>query len=178
MKGLSGIGTNLLASRLKELESAGLIEKTQQAPPSGSTVYQLTEEGQTIEPVVYELIKWGLRFPNRYSDDNLSLPEWDIVALKALFDANAAQDISDRYQLEIDGVSYYVDIHQGQLSINLGTIDHPDISIRTDRVTFSQLGNAIFTEQAKNSGKLNITGDPQALNRFRKIFSASKVNTG
>src|SRR6266566_8503741 len=48
LSGLPGIGTNLLADRLKELESAGLIERTVLPPPAGSTVYQLTEAGQAL----------------------------------------------------------------------------------------------------------------------------------
>src|SRR5712692_11476763 len=46
LAGLPGIGTNLLADRLHELEGAGLIERTVLPPPAGSTVYQLTEAGQ------------------------------------------------------------------------------------------------------------------------------------
>ena len=38
LSGLAGIGTNLLADRLKELEAAGLIERTVLPPPAGSTV--------------------------------------------------------------------------------------------------------------------------------------------
>ena len=44
---LPGIGTNILAARLKELESAGLVEKKKLPPPFASTVYELTPPGAT-----------------------------------------------------------------------------------------------------------------------------------
>jgi len=42
---LPGIGTNILAARLKELESGGLVEKRKLPPPWASTVYELTAAG-------------------------------------------------------------------------------------------------------------------------------------
>ena len=47
---LPGIGTNILAARLKELESAGIVEKKKLPPPFASTVYELTPAGQELRP--------------------------------------------------------------------------------------------------------------------------------
>src|SRR5215831_6402600 len=58
---LPGITTNLLAKRLKEMESAGLIEKHDQRRPGGAVVYALTATGAALEPVVMELGRWGGR---------------------------------------------------------------------------------------------------------------------
>ncbi len=44
--GLPGIGTNILASRLKDLEEGGIVEKRKLPPPAASTVYELTEYGR------------------------------------------------------------------------------------------------------------------------------------
>ena len=59
LNGLPGIGTNLLAGRLKELESAGVVQRRELPPPAASTVYELTERG--LEPrssVVPSLYSW------------------------------------------------------------------------------------------------------------------------
>lgn len=58
---LPGIGTNILAARLKELESAGLIDKKKLPPPWASTVYELTPAGQELRPVLHELARFGAR---------------------------------------------------------------------------------------------------------------------
>src|SRR5919202_4903626 len=61
LAGLPGIGTNLLATRLRELEQHGLVARRVLPPPAGSTVYELTDVGQTLEPVVLALGRWGRR---------------------------------------------------------------------------------------------------------------------
>jgi DNA-binding HxlR family transcriptional regulator len=58
---LPGIGTNILAARLKELESGGLVEKKKLPPPWASTVYELTPAGQALRPVLHELARFGAR---------------------------------------------------------------------------------------------------------------------
>src|SRR5947209_5516620 len=54
-QGLPGIGTNLLAARLKELERKGIVRRTVLPAPAGSTVYELTELGESLRPVLYAI---------------------------------------------------------------------------------------------------------------------------
>lgn len=58
---LPGIGTNILAARLKELESAGIVGKRKLPPPAASTVYELTDSGRALRPVLHELARFGAR---------------------------------------------------------------------------------------------------------------------
>jgi DNA-binding HxlR family transcriptional regulator len=58
-QGLPGIATNLLAERLRELDSAGLIETEAAVPPVATTLYRLTERGADLEPVLRALGRWG-----------------------------------------------------------------------------------------------------------------------
>jgi len=58
---LPGIGTNILADRLKELEAAGLVERRKLAPPAASSVYELTATGHALRPVLHELARFGAR---------------------------------------------------------------------------------------------------------------------
>lgn len=59
--GLPGIGTNVLAARLKELEASGVVERRKLPPPAASTVYELTEHGYELRSVLHELARWGAR---------------------------------------------------------------------------------------------------------------------
>ena len=59
--GMPGVGTNILASRLRELEAGGIVEKRRLPPPAASTVYELTEYGRELEPVMLALGRWGAR---------------------------------------------------------------------------------------------------------------------
>ena len=58
---LPGIGTNILASRLRDLEACGVITKRTLPPPAASRVYELTEYGRGLRPAIRELALWGAR---------------------------------------------------------------------------------------------------------------------
>ena len=60
-EGLPGIGTNILAARLRDLETAGVITKKTLPPPAASRVYELTDYGLELKPVMRELALWGAR---------------------------------------------------------------------------------------------------------------------
>ncbi len=79
LNNLLGMGTNLLANRLKELSELELIEKQQSR-------YQLTALGQSLEPTILGLIRWGFQLSKELSDPSyLHRPEWDLLAIKSLF---------------------------------------------------------------------------------------------
>src|SRR5258708_26250164 len=60
--GLPGIATNLLSSRIRELESAGLIEREDAPPPIATTLFRLTEAGAQLQPALDAIGRWGVRY--------------------------------------------------------------------------------------------------------------------
>jgi DNA-binding HxlR family transcriptional regulator len=56
---LPGIGTNILASRLRDLEANGLVTRRTLPKPAASKVYELTEYAQALRPAMRELAIWG-----------------------------------------------------------------------------------------------------------------------
>src|SRR5882762_9131790 len=61
--GLPNVSPDVLSQRLRELESAGLVRRRKLAPPAGSRVYDLTDRGHQLEPVVLALGRWGSTAP-------------------------------------------------------------------------------------------------------------------
>lgn len=56
-----GITAATLATALKELEDAGLVAKEQLGRDKLSGVsYSMTEKGNSLKPVLYAAIRWGL----------------------------------------------------------------------------------------------------------------------
>jgi len=53
------ISTNILASRLKWLESLSIIERINPDKPSRNNAFQLTQRGKALRPVLEELGKWS-----------------------------------------------------------------------------------------------------------------------
>jgi DNA-binding HxlR family transcriptional regulator len=78
---LPGIGTNILASRLRDLEAHGIVSKRTLPPPAASRVYELTEYGQGLRPVIRELALWGARSLGPPTDGDELFPGWLANAL-------------------------------------------------------------------------------------------------
>ena len=58
--GLPGIATNLLASRLRELDKAGVLRREAAPPPIATSLFALTPRGEELRPVIVELGRWGV----------------------------------------------------------------------------------------------------------------------
>ena len=96
LNGLPGIGTNLLAGRLKELESVGVVERNELPPPAASTVYELTERGRELQDVIGPLARWGLPLLERRGREQAWQPEWSILAMQATFRPERAAGVNER----------------------------------------------------------------------------------
>lgn len=58
---IDGISDRLLSQRLKELEAAGLIDRTVVPSTPVQILYQLTAEGQALVVALQPLSQWSLR---------------------------------------------------------------------------------------------------------------------
>lgn len=56
---LPGVSTDVLASRLKDMEQSGLAVRRKLPPPAAASVYELTEHGHGLLPVLGALAEWG-----------------------------------------------------------------------------------------------------------------------
>jgi DNA-binding HxlR family transcriptional regulator len=77
-----GIASNILASRLKKLEQRGLISRRGDAENRKQVVYELTDKGIDLIPVLIEIIRWGARH-----DHNTAAPKVFVERLEADRDA-------------------------------------------------------------------------------------------
>jgi DNA-binding HxlR family transcriptional regulator len=75
-EGLPGIGTNILAARLRDLEANGVLSKRTLPPPAASRVYELTDYGRELKPVMRELAIWGARSLGPPKPEDEFFPGW------------------------------------------------------------------------------------------------------
>jgi DNA-binding HxlR family transcriptional regulator len=54
-----GIATNILASRLLQLEENGILQKTPHSSDKRTDVYSLTEKGMALIPLMVEIVAWS-----------------------------------------------------------------------------------------------------------------------
>jgi DNA-binding HxlR family transcriptional regulator len=170
--GLPGIGTNVLATRLRELEAAGLVSRRKLPPPAASTVYELTEYGMGLEEVLYSVARWGARtlgLPRH--DDDLD-PDWGLQAFPALFYPERAHGLTETYVIRIDADAFTVRLEAGRLRTECGAADDADLDVTTDVATFFALASGdLAPEQALADGSVTLEGDPDVFARCVRIFS-------
>jgi DNA-binding HxlR family transcriptional regulator len=167
----TGIGTNLLAERLREMETGGLVEKVTLPPPAGSTVYRLTDTGQGLEPVVLALGRWGARYMAApRGDDRLSVGAY-FIALRARFRPDLAGDLSEAYEFRVDGRVFEVRIERGRCYTSEGQAGARVASFEIDAEALNDVFMAHMTAaEAIASGRVTVSGDPDALARFQALF--------
>lgn len=62
LREVDGIGTKMLSKELQDLEMNHLITRTVQNTKPVTVEYQITEYGQTLQPIIDEIAKWGISY--------------------------------------------------------------------------------------------------------------------
>jgi DNA-binding HxlR family transcriptional regulator len=172
LDGLPGIGTNLLANRLKDLEAEGIIRRRVLPPPAGSTVYELTELGQGLEPVVLALGAWGRRFLDPVREDDVVNPAWFMVSLRATFHRDAATDVRENYHLTVDGKDFMVRVNRGTFTVRQEAASDADVSVTTEFQTLRALLRCVISaDDAIREHRVTVEGDEAAFRRFVDLFA-------
>src|SRR4051812_31367769 len=139
--GLPGIGTNILATRLRELEAGGVVQRRKLPPPAASTVYELTEYGAGLEEVIHALGRWGARtlgLPRREDDLDHA---WGLNAFPALLYPERARGVTGTYVMRVDDDAFTIRLVDGLLRVELGAADEPELDAAMSVATFFALAS-------------------------------------
>ena len=168
--GLPKSSPNVLAQRLRELEQASIVQRRKLPPPAGSWIYELTDWGRELKPIVISLGSWAVRSPSfprgaPVGSDSV------ILALSTFFDADAAGDLDARYELRMGENAFDVRVADRGIEVDRGAADDPDAVIETDTATFSALiWDGRDLADAVRTGEIAIEGDHDAVARFLELF--------
>lgn len=160
--GLPHASPNVLAQRLRELECNGVVHRRKLGPPYGTWVYELTDWGRELEPVISSLGRWGSRSPTRSLDGDVSVDSL-VLALRALFDPSAAPELNATIELRLGDDRFVVAIGDGHLEMMRGEAPDADATIETDASMFANLLTGAETfDDATKSGTLRVSGDEKS----------------
>jgi DNA-binding HxlR family transcriptional regulator len=123
LHGLPGVGTNVLATRLRELEEAGIVARRQLPAPTPATVYELTEDGEDLRGVVDSLAQWGARRMTHPAKDDTVEPRWLVGLLAATVDASRCDD-GATFALRVDHEPFTLSVDAGRLTASHGEPTH------------------------------------------------------
>lgn len=168
--GLPNASPNVLAQRLRGLEAAGVVRRRKLPPPAASRIYELTEWGKDLEPVIISLGRWGVRSPSKPPDADLGVDSL-ILSFRTMFDAQEAEGLEASYELRLGEASFRAEVAEGRLEIERGFADAPDAIVETDAGTLAALVyDDLELDDALISGELEMKGDREAIKHFLTLF--------
>jgi DNA-binding HxlR family transcriptional regulator len=173
LRGLPGIGTNLLAKRLKELDEAGVIEQRVLPPPAASKVYDLTEYGAGLREVIIAMSKWGMGYLQLpISDDDSFGVVQAMTALRLMFYPPAAGTIQVCCEIHSDNEIFFAAINAETIAVGQGTAIQPDIIIQADLKTLPDIiaGITPLPDALSNKKIALLRGDVDVLAAFFGLF--------
>ncbi|MEU3183561.1 helix-turn-helix domain-containing protein [Streptomyces sp. NPDC006923] len=171
-EGLPGIPTNMLSTRLKELEQAGLVERRIAPAPQRGVLYDLTPAGHSLEPAIIALGRWGAGLLDAKPRPGDVLPPASVtMTLRAVFDAEAAAGLTATWEIHAADMVLYAAVTDGRLEAGVGPAPvDPDLVITfepepDDLPSYRSLIRAI------KCGLVKVEGRRTLLDTFLRVFA-------
>ncbi len=153
LSGVGGIGTDILAARLRTLQEHGVVR---QVGKGRAQRYELTESGQALRPVLTELARWGaerLRLP---ADPSQIPPRVPLTSM--LVGATAIPRRADGlYEVRLGDEAVRVDVSEGQ--VHPAPDSDPDTTIELTWPAVRELVFGTRGAEIEQAGNLSIRGN-------------------
>jgi DNA-binding HxlR family transcriptional regulator len=171
---LPAMGTNRLADRLKGLEAAGVLAKRRLPAPADVQVYELSDYGERLRPLIYCLSAWGAELP--LSDDvDISTARAELItlALSSTAPPELSADRDETYELHVAHECFHVRASDGAVTVRSGPAPlAADLLVECDLATFLELASgAITPARAARLRRASFTGAPALKTRAFQILS-------
>lgn len=173
---LDGIGTSLLAARVKQLESEGVVRRRLLDPPVASVVYELTTRGRELARAMVPLALWGARHfmsAERAPEESFRA-EWALVFLADRLNSATPANLNAEYEFHIDDSAARLRVSDGEVDVvagNGGT--SADAVLRCDSATAAALaGGRMTLADAITAGLVQAEGQPELLAELLELLSS------
>lgn len=180
--GLPGIATNLLADRLRQLESDGIIERHEGSPPLGAGVYRLSPLGRRLIPVLLDLAAWGSSWMKTgyrsgiEQGDDVFRGRWLVFAVPALLHDAAAGTPDMRVRMDVGDEAVAFEISGGALVAPADPGGPVDLSITTSPETaLALLTGQVSPAEASEGGLAEMVGEAWAMAALEALAAAALV---
>ena len=173
-QGLPKIPSNILSARLKELEQTGVVQRRLLPRPGAAVVYDLTDYGRELEPIVLHLGGWGARsLAEPRPDDTLNADSL-CLALLATFRPDAARGLRATYEIRLGEVVVHARVEKGTVEVSRGPAAKPDLVIESDLTLGRLILGHLRPAEAAASGKVRFHGKRRLFERFGDAFLVAR----
>ena len=177
---LAGIGTSLLAARVKQLESEGVVRRRLLDPPVASVVYELTTRGDELARAMVPLALWGARHfmsAARAPEESFHA-EWALVFLADSLNGTTSANLNAEYEFHIDDAVARLRVRDGKVDVTAGNSGTPaDAILRSDSATAAALaGGRMTVADALTAGLIQAEGQPESLAELLELLSSQLLS--
>ena len=166
---LPGISTNILTTRLAELEATAIVARRSLPPPAAAQTYTLTRWGAGLEPIIRELGRWAASSPTLAPGKPMSVASV-MLSLRTMFDAKAAGGLDASLSLVLGGIPHRATVQDGVFSIEQGNADQANCIIRAEPdLLVAVIYGGMPLEEAQREG-MEIEGDIGIARHFTRLF--------
>ncbi len=175
--GLPRIPTNILSSRLKELQSAGIVRRV---PLAHGLAYSLTDFGRGLEDVVLALGRWGFQEMGEPAAGDVITPDSMTMAFRTAFQPAAAMPLPPTiYDAHLGDFALRLNVDSADLRVVRLDGDRTDMSRRQrPRLVFKSgpelhklMSGELSPDDALDRDAVHIvSGDHALLDRFARTF--------
>ena len=169
--GLPGIGRNLLSARLRHLEEEGLIRRRELPAPSGSRVYELTEEGRALGPAMAALGRWGVGRIGQPRPEQTFRPGWAMFPLSYSADPEPIRGVRETYEFRVGDERFHLLADDGTVIPAAGPAAAPDAVVTMSVDTLLGLfSGSLQPAEAVMEGRVELEGPPETLGRLLALY--------
>ncbi|MFH9980455.1 winged helix-turn-helix transcriptional regulator [Streptomyces sp. NPDC017179] len=166
---LPGVSTDMLASRLKDMERDGLTTRRRLPPPGAVQVYELSARGRALLPVLRALGEWGQEgLGERRPTDALRAHWFALPLLRAAEEAGVEAGVVE-VGLDEGDFHLYVGSEEGPLYGYGPAPEEPDARLALDSATCTAVSRGeLGLAEAVRDGRVEVTGDGAAAKALRE----------
>jgi DNA-binding HxlR family transcriptional regulator len=163
---LAGAGSNVLADRLKHLAEARIVRRVTGDRPGSDVLYQLTERGLALAPVVQALVRWGMASFTLTAPSSASAPDREVFDQTWTI-PDPALVADETYEWTIDGVQFELAVAGRSVTRTRGPAHDPVVTLAaTGAVLDSILAGERTLAGAATAGDVELFGSPDAIRRM------------
>lgn len=166
-QGLPGIATNLLVDRLREMEENGIVRRVDAPPPVATALFELTDRGRELLPVLMALGTWGAPLMGDRREGEEFRSYWVKYPLERLFVDASPHEPPVTVELRMGDEPMIVETDDGRVRAHPGSAEHADAVVTGEPEVVIQLLRGVIDLRTARRRGLRVEGDTKALARVQ-----------